>query len=175
MGEIDHEAVKVRIAALAHARTTASNDDYSVIGDPKRARHVERITAMLDAETMLSTLLAKLEQAEREQRITLDHLRNTGAELGQRTNERDSALAQLAAVRQENAWRGIESAPRYIEILTFSPNGCYSLMRLTDDDRKEDSTLVWKDWDGSPIDEPSHVPTRWWPLPTPPSDTGGGE
>ena len=41
---------------LQHAVITATNDDYSEVGSEKRARHIERLTAMQDAHAELNRL-----------------------------------------------------------------------------------------------------------------------
>ena len=51
------------VERLAHARTTASNDDFSKPGTPERDRHCERLAAMQDATTEIETLRARLSQA----------------------------------------------------------------------------------------------------------------
>ena len=46
--------------ALAKARATASNDDFSIPGSEQRQRHVERLNAMHDATHVLNVVRRRL-------------------------------------------------------------------------------------------------------------------
>lgn len=60
---------------LRHSVVTATNDDYSKVGSEKRARHIDRLTAMQDAHAALERL-GKIEQAAHD---LIDNIRRTGS------------------------------------------------------------------------------------------------
>ena len=58
------------ITALQRAIATASNDDTSTNGSEARDRHVQRLSAMLDAASEIASLTDRAESAEAVLRVT---------------------------------------------------------------------------------------------------------
>lgn len=68
------------IDRLAHAATTAANDDTSAPGTPERDRHVARLTAMADAAAEIERLRAGLEELRDDRGYTIPaHFRRRAA------------------------------------------------------------------------------------------------